>query len=106
MIAFIENNQAYIALGILLLLFLAFLSERYSPEITAAGAAALFVALGFLDTKEVMGVFSNSALITIAAMFIISAFALGLGCIWSLFDGQRRTWHDRIARTRVIRSRD
>ncbi len=37
-----------------------------------------------------------------SAMFIVSACALGLGCLWSLFDGERRTWHDRLARTRVI----
>ena len=91
MIAFIENNQAYIALGILLLLFLAFLSERYSPEITAAGAAALFVALGFLDTKEVMGVFSNSAPITIAAMFIISAALVRTGVLEKVSDMVMKT---------------
>ena len=91
LIAFIENNQAYIALGILLLLFLAFLSERYSPEITAAGAAALFVALGFLDTKEVMGVFSNSAPITIAAMFIISAALVRTGVLEKVSDMVMKT---------------
>ncbi len=41
-----------------------------------------------------------------SAFFIISAFAAGLGCLWCLFDSQRRTWHDRIARTRVIHVQD
>ena len=86
MIAFIQTYEAYIALGILFLLFVAFLSERYSPEITAAGAAALFVALGFVDTKEVMGVFSNSAPITIAAMFIISAALVRTGVLEKVSD--------------------
>jgi len=44
--------------------------------------------------------------LTRSAMFVVSVFVLGLGCFWSVFDGQRRTWHDRIARTLVIRSQD
>jgi len=37
-----------------------------------------------------------------SAFFIISAFALGMGCLWSLSNRDRKTWHDRIARTRVL----
>ncbi len=44
--------------------------------------------------------------VTRSAFFIISAFALALGCLWCLFDTERRTWHDRIARTRVVHTPD
>lgn len=46
---------------------------------------------------------SLTAALLRSAFFIISAFAAGLGCLWALFDGERRTWHDRIAATRVVR---
>ena len=32
----------------------------------------------------------------------VSAFAIGLGFLWSLFDGQRRTWHDMLSGTELI----
>ena len=44
--------------------------------------------------------------LTRSAAFVVSVAALGLGCLWCLFDGQRRSWHDRLARTLVVRSRD
>ncbi|SHM77487.1 Uncharacterized membrane protein YckC, RDD family [Pseudomonas asturiensis] len=34
---------------------------------------------------------------------IASWLCIGLGFIWSLFDGQRRTWHDRYSDTRLVR---
>lgn len=37
------------------------------------------------------------------AMGWISSFALGLGFVWSLVDRDRRTWHDRVAGTRLLR---
>ncbi len=41
--------------------------------------------------------------LTRSAFFILSSFVLGLGCFASLLNRERRTWHDSIARTRVIR---
>ncbi len=40
-----------------------------------------------------------------SVFFFLSACAAGLGCLWSLGDPQRRTWHDRVARTEVVRTR-
>lgn len=37
------------------------------------------------------------------AVAIVSWAAFGLGFIWSLFDRERRTWHDIASRTRLIR---
>ena len=33
---------------------------------------------------------------------LVSWFVFGLGFIWSLFDTQRRTWHDRGSSTRLV----
>lgn len=55
------------------LVFFGFIKEIYPPELTALAASAVLIAVGIVDTKEFLGVFSNSAPITIAMMFIISA---------------------------------
>ncbi|MCB1756188.1 MAG: SLC13 family permease [Gammaproteobacteria bacterium] len=53
--------------------FAMFIWERYPPEVVAMTVMALLLASGILTTKEVLSVFSNSAPMTIAMMFIISA---------------------------------
>ena len=81
MTAFLADHQAVIALGLLAVLFVAFALETYPPEVTAAGMAALFVVLGFVPTDRVMDVFSNSAPITIGAMFVISGALIRTGVL-------------------------
>lgn len=76
--------EPYLALGILLILFAGFLSERFAPDVTAAGAAALFVVFGLVPTEEVLGAFANPAPITIAAMFIISGALVRTGLLDAL----------------------
>jgi uncharacterized RDD family membrane protein YckC len=34
---------------------------------------------------------------------VLALLPLGLGLWWGIFDGQRRGWHDRLTKTRVIR---
>ncbi len=34
--------------------------------------------------------------------YFLSALPLGLGFVWMLFDRRRQTWHDKLARTRVV----
>jgi uncharacterized RDD family membrane protein YckC len=36
------------------------------------------------------------------AAALLSWLPLGLGFLWVLFDPQRRAWHDRLSRTRVV----
>ena len=36
-------------------------------------------------------------------MAMVSLLALGIGFLWSLFDQERRCWHDIVSRTRLIR---
>ena len=79
--AFIEQYQAAIAILLLAATFVAFLLERFPPSVVATVSAAAFLVLGLIDTKDVMGVFSNSAPITIAAMFILSGALVRTGTL-------------------------
>ncbi|EAU41660.1 Probable sodium/sulphate symporter [Fulvimarina pelagi HTCC2506] len=79
-------SEPVIALIILLCLFIAFAIEKYPPEVTAAGAAALFVVFGLVPQHDVMNVFSNSAPITIAAMFVVSGALVRTGVLDALAD--------------------
>ncbi len=70
-----------VGLVVLIALFIGFLLERYPPVVLAAAAGALMMVLGFLPTEQALGVFSNSAPITIAAMFVISGALLRTGAL-------------------------
>ncbi|MCU9848956.1 SLC13 family permease [Defluviimonas sp. WL0024] len=76
--------EPYLALAVVLLLFAAFLFERFAPDVAAAGAAALFIVFGFVPTNEVLAAFSNPAPITIAAMFVISGALVRTGLLDAL----------------------
>ncbi|MCO6428309.1 MAG: SLC13 family permease [Nitrosomonas communis] len=65
-------------------LLLALVREWVSPDIAVVVAVACLLALGLLDSKQVLSVFSNSAPITIAALFIVSASLEKTGCVAKL----------------------
>lgn len=79
--ALISGYEPYVALLVLVGLFAAFVWEKYPPEVPAIGAAVLFIVFGFVGGDEVMAVFSNSAPITIAAMFVLSGALVRTGVI-------------------------
>ena len=64
--------------------FVAFLCEWASPDIIAMTALCLILVAGILNTQEVLAVFSNSAPVTIAAMFVLSAALERTGAIEAL----------------------
>lgn len=70
--------------------FLSFFKEIYPPEVTALGAAAALLATGTIETREFLKVFSSSAPITIAMMFIISAALERTGVLAVLGDLLRK----------------
>lgn len=86
MLEILSGYEAYVALALLGLVFAFFISELYPPEVTAAGGAAGFVLLGFVQPSEAMGVFSNPAPLTIAAMFILSGALIRTGVLEALAD--------------------
>jgi len=84
---FFSGYEAYVALALLVALFIAFMLELYPPEVTAIGGAAAFILLGFIPRNDVMAVFSNPAPITIGAMFVLSGALVRTGVLDAISDG-------------------
>ncbi len=81
MASLLHEHQAVVALAIVLATFVTFLLERFPPAVVAVAGAAAFLLLGYIDTKDVLAVFSNSAPITIAGMFILSGALIRTGTL-------------------------
>ncbi|MEH6411259.1 MAG: SLC13 family permease [Hyphomonas sp.] len=71
--AFLSDHSAVISLCILAAMFAGFFMERLPPAAIAMIGAAAFILIGFLDEPGALSAFSNSAPITIGAMFILAA---------------------------------
>ncbi|PKO80720.1 MAG: dATP pyrophosphohydrolase [Betaproteobacteria bacterium HGW-Betaproteobacteria-13] len=76
-----ETYHALIVGLVLIALFACFAREWLKPDVAVMGAVALLMAIGLLDPRQVLGVFSNSAPITIACLFIISGALSKTGCV-------------------------
>lgn len=76
-----ESLQAYVVGLILLGLFASFIREWLKPDVAVMVAVATLLVLGLLSPTQVLGVFSNSAPITIACLFIISGALSKTGCV-------------------------
>ena len=59
-------------LAVLVLVFVAFIRERFPPDVTAMIGVVALLVVGVLTPAQVLGSFSNHAPITIAAMFVLS----------------------------------
>ena len=81
LVMFIEQHKVLVALAMLAATFGGFLLERYPASVVATAGAAGYLLLGYVSVKDVMAVFSNSAPITIAAMFIISGALVRTGAL-------------------------
>lgn len=73
--------------GIISLAMILFVTEKFSVDTIAVGVMVLFMICGILDVKEGMAGFSNSATITVSAMFVISygIFQTGILDRFSIF---------------------
>lgn len=81
LVTFIASYGPYIGLILLIGIFVAFALERQPPVVIAVVGGLLMMALGFLPPGELLGVFSNSAPITIAAMFVLTGALLRTGAL-------------------------
>jgi di/tricarboxylate transporter len=70
--------------ALLIWVLVSFVREKWSPDIVAAIAVAALLISQLLTPKEVLGVLSNSAPVTIACMFVLSAALERTGCIDAL----------------------
>lgn len=73
--------EAYLTLAVLAGMFVLFVLERFPVEVTAMLGAALLVLFGLVPFDDVLGVFSNPAPWTIAAMFMVSGGLVRTGII-------------------------
>jgi di/tricarboxylate transporter len=85
-VTFARDYEAFIALGLIIALFAVMMTEYYPPEVSAAGFAAVFVALGYVSPDELLSVFSNPAPLTIGAMFVLSGSLVRTGVLEALSD--------------------
>jgi len=68
-------------LGLLLLTLLAFVWEKYPPDIIALSVFSTLLLSGVLPREKAMAVFANPAAITVAAMFVLSAALVKCGAV-------------------------
>ena len=73
--------ETALVLGLLVLVFATFITERLKPDVVAMGAVGILIVSGILQTEDFLTVFSNGAPIAIAAMFVISAGLERTGCL-------------------------
>ncbi|MGH6945982.1 MAG: SLC13 family permease [Kiloniellales bacterium] len=79
-----ESIQIAFVLTLVVVVFFGFVRERLSPDVVALGAVGALLITGILDTPDVLSVFSNSAPITVGALFVLSAALERTGVIDSM----------------------
>jgi di/tricarboxylate transporter len=72
---------AWFTIAVLAVMFAVFVAEVLPVEVTAMLGAAVLVIAGIVPADGVLGVFSNPAPWTIAAMFIVSGGLVRTGLI-------------------------
>ncbi|HRP95863.1 MAG TPA: SLC13 family permease [Rhodocyclaceae bacterium] len=81
-----ESLHALVVGLVLLGLFAVFIREWLKPDVAVMLAVAALLVLGLLTPGQVLGVFANSAPITVACLFIISGALSRTGCVDRLGD--------------------
>ena len=79
--AIIAAHKPYVGLIILLVMFVEFVRERYPATVVAVLGACSYALFGLLDEQALFSVFSNSAPLTIGAMFVLSGALIRTGVI-------------------------
>ncbi|KIC07295.1 dATP pyrophosphohydrolase [Leisingera sp. ANG-M1] len=76
-----DTGSAFLALAIVLAMFVAFLRETYPTEVVALTGVSAMLATGVLPYDQALPVLSNPAPWTIAAMFIIMGALVRTGAL-------------------------
>lgn len=96
------NVQAWLALGIVAVMFVLFLSEKVAPEVVAMTGAAIMIVLGLLPIEDATKTLSNSAPWTIAFMFMIMGALMRTGALQAISSIAERHAEQHPARTIVL----
>lgn len=75
------NAQAYVALAVVVIMFVLFLREQYPAEVVALGGVVIMLVSGILPYEAGMLVLSNPAPWTIAMMFIVMGALVRTGAL-------------------------
>ena len=78
---FSTSVQAFLALGVVLTMFILFVRESYPTEVVALTGAAALLFSGVLPYDDALAVLSNPAPWTIAAMFIVMGALVRTGAL-------------------------
>jgi len=78
---FVAMHGAAIGLVVLVIIFAAFISERFPPVVVGVAGVAAVMLLGFVSVSDVRAVFSNAAPVAIAALFVLSGALVRTGVI-------------------------
>ncbi len=76
-----QTAQAMLALGTVVVMFALFVRETYPTEVVAIGGVAFLLATGVLPYNDALGVLSNPAPWTIAAMFLVMGALVRTGAL-------------------------
>lgn len=76
-----QSTQAFVALGIMAVMFVFFVRETFPVEVTAIAGAAAMIVLGLLPVKDAVGVLSNAAPWTIVLMFMVMGGLVRTGSV-------------------------
>lgn len=94
----IDALNVYLTFAVLGCVLYAFVRERLPPHLIALSGMSVLLASGAISTQDMLGVFSNSAPITIACMFVISAALDRTGVVDAMgrfllsISGKNKTW--------------
>jgi di/tricarboxylate transporter len=94
--------QPWVALAILVVMFVLFVLERTPVEVTAIGGAAVMLILGILPVKDATSVLSNSAPWTIALMFLVMGGMVRTGAVEMVITTAGRYVGDRPKTTIIV----
>lgn len=78
---FSQTTQAFIALGVVAVMFALFMREIYPAEVVAITGASALLALGLLPYEDALHVLANPAPWTIVAMFIVMGALVRTGAL-------------------------
>ena len=92
-----DFNQIFVCI-LLVVVFIAFVKEWFSPDLVAMGAFVLLVGVGILPEGKALAVFSNPAPIIVACMFVLSAALERTGTIEALGE-----WFGKLAGSKEMR---
>ncbi len=84
LIEFSHATHAWIALAVVVVMFVLFVKEVYATEVVAIGGVSLLLVLGVLPYEAGLAVLANPAPWTIAAMFLIMGALVRTGALDAL----------------------